>query len=606
MVAAFAAPAGARAEPDVAAILRANELAEGAAPRGATTVTTTYAFHGMGLTGRYVSTDDLNDGRFVSALTLGPVSQIQGFDGKHAWLKETSGSISQQDGGEQRMLAVSEAYRQANLWWRADRGGARIIADGVRRDGARSLDVLSVTPPGGQPFEAGFDTDTHLLARTVWNRGAQTVGNAFSDYRSYEGQMQAGTVIVDSGDGPRNVFTLTLAGVAYGKAAGEADFSAPQSRTADTSIAGGKPETSLPFRLVDNRVYAKVSVNGEGPFLFLFDTGATNTITRSLAARLGIAWGGRAAEQGAGEGVAEAGFAKVAALDIAGARIKDQVVGVDPDDLQTVEAVGDQGVIGFETFRRFVVRLDYEQGLITLIDPKTFDAKDAGTPIRFDFEGNILQVAGEFEGVPARLVVDTGSRAEVVLNRPFVERNHLRDKHPKGVDGVAGWGVGGPAYAYATRGTSLAVGPIAIGDVVALFSTQEKGAFAGGDFDGEIGGGVLKRFVVTFDYARQTLYLKPRGRPPDDVGTFDRAGMWFNASEVGFRIVDVARNGPAAEAGLAPGDEIVGFDGKPAKDFTVSDLRRRLRLGRPGTDVTFTIRRSGREHIFTVTLRDLI
>lgn len=169
-----------------------------------------------------------------------------------------------------------------------------------------------------------------------------------------------------------------------------------------------------------------------------------------------------------------------------------------------------------------------------------------------------------------------------------------------------GWGTGGPARAYATRGASLAVGSVPVGAVVAFLSTQAKGAFAGSDFDGEIGGGVLKRFVVTFDYARQTMYLKPRQAPPADVGTFDRAGMWFNRSGGEFVVVDVTRGGPAAQAGLTPGDEIVGVDGKAARRLTVDDLRRRLRNDRPGIVVTLKIRRYGRLRTLTVTLRDLI
>jgi hypothetical protein len=124
---------------NVAAILRANQAAVGAPPSHAVVARTTYAFVGMGLTGQYTSTDDLRDGRFVNALVLGPITQVQGFDGQHAWQKDASGSITQQDGGEQRQSAVSEAYRQANLWWRDDVGGARLTAEGQRRENGRSM-----------------------------------------------------------------------------------------------------------------------------------------------------------------------------------------------------------------------------------------------------------------------------------------------------------------------------------------------------------------------------------------------------------------------------------------------------------------------------------
>jgi predicted aspartyl protease len=601
---AFLLASRALAQTDVASILRANHAAVGDPPPRAATIAIRYAFAGFGLNGGYTSTSDVADGRYVNVLTVGPVTQVHGFDGKHAWRKDASGLVTQQDGGEQRGSAVTAAYQNANLWWRDDRGGAQITADGVKEDDAAPCDVLTITSPGGVPFEAWFDAHTHLLTRIAQKQGPLTVTDRFSDYRPTEGVMQAQKVVIDDSAG--QVQTLTILDVRYGDGGQPVSFSAPETAPSDASIVGEGHATSLPFRLIDNRPYARVFVNGKGPFLFLIDTGSPNSITRSLAARLGIASEGQVGGYGAGEAVSKEGIAKIAELDIAGARIQNQVVAVDPDDLQDVEAAGDRGVLGFETFQRFVVQLDYGRRLATLIDPRSFDAKDAGTPVHLDFEREFVEAAGKFEGIPVRLVVDTGSRAEVVLNRPFVERNHLTATHPGGLDVVAGWGTGGPARAYATRAASLDVGSVPVAGVVAFFSTQGKGAFAGADFDGDIGGGVLKRFVVTFDYGRQTLYLKPTSSPATDVGTFDRAGLWFNRSKAGFAIVDVDPGGPAAKAGLAAGDEIVGVDGKPARSLTVYDLRRRLRDDRPGTVVTFSLRRNGRTRTSKVTLRDLI
>jgi len=57
--------------------------------------------------------------------------------------------VTQQDGGEQYAMAVNAAYRRANLWWRADRGGAAIVSQGVRHDsGGNTYEVLEVTPRG--------------------------------------------------------------------------------------------------------------------------------------------------------------------------------------------------------------------------------------------------------------------------------------------------------------------------------------------------------------------------------------------------------------------------------------------------------------------------
>lgn len=596
---------GAQAQPDVAAILSANQAATGSPPPHEAAITTTYSFAGMGLNGSYTTTQDIESGQFVNTLAVGPVTQVQGFDGRHAWQKDASGTATEQDGGEQREAAVSQAYQVANLWWRSDRGGARIVVNPVHRQGNASYDILTVTPREGRPFDAWFDTKTHLLARTVQKQGTQTVTNAFSDYRPVQGVMQAQMVLINDGSGPANAQTLMLRSIEYLPTAPAAAFSASGKNPADFHILGGVGETSLPFRLIDNRVYADVGLDGKGPFLFLFDTGATDSITTALAQSLGLKTEGRAEEHGAGEGASQVGFAKVPEIAIADARIRDQVFEVSPDELQNVEALDDQGIIGFEIFRRFVMRIDYARRLITLIDPAHFDAASAGTPIHFSFEGNVIEIAGDFEGVAGRFIIDTGSRADIVLNKPFAKQNELSAKHPKGVDVIAGWGIGGPARAYAMRGAHLGIGPVQVRNVVTFLSSQSKGVFSGSDFSGEIGGGILKRFVVTFDYEHQTMYLKP-SPTSDDVGAFDRAGMWFNRSGKGFEIVDVVVGGPAAQAGLKPGDQIVAVNGQPATGEQVYKLRRRFRDEPPGTRMTVGVRRNGRLRTAELILRDLI
>lgn len=115
-----------------------------------------------------------------------------------------------------------------------------------------------------------------------------------------------------------------------------------------------------------------------------------------------------------------------------------------------------------------------------------------------------------------------------------------------------------------------------------------------------------KRFVVTFDYDHQMMYLEPLLAPVADTGTFDRAGMWMNVDEAGFKVVDVTKSGPAEEAGMKTGDFITKVDGTPAVEIHLYDLRQRLRNDPPGTVVNFVIKRGAKIETVKVTLRDLI
>ena len=56
------------------------------------------------------------------------------------------------------------------------------------------------------------------------------------------------------------------------------------------------------------------------------------------------------------------------------------------------------GVIGFETFRRFVVRIDYGARTLALITPDTFDPRDAGAALGCRFYGHVPEIDAVFEG----------------------------------------------------------------------------------------------------------------------------------------------------------------------------------------------------------------
>jgi hypothetical protein len=259
------------------------------------------------------------------------------------------------------------------------------------------------------------------------------------------------------------------------------------------------------------------------------------------------------------------------------------------------------GLIGYEVFSRFVTRIDYGAGAITLIDAGHFNPQEAGTPVSFVFHDHIPEVTGTFEGLPAKYSIDTGARFELTLTKSFVEQANLRGRHPNGIDAVFGWGVGGATRGYVTRATNMTLGDIEVDNVVTNMSTQNRGGLSG-----SIGGGFLKRFVVTFDYTRQIIYLKPRPGPVADTGTFDRSGMWLNVSPQGFVVVDVTKGAPAEQAGLKVGDTILAVGGVPASKLQLTAVRQQLRDNPPGTIVALRVKDGTTVAELNVRLRDLI
>jgi membrane-associated protease RseP (regulator of RpoE activity) len=594
------------AAPSAADILAANRAASGASAwDGKAALKLEYAYSGQGMTGKVISTDDLSGGRWTDDAAIGPATQTQGFDGSHAWVKDPSGTVTQQDGGDARPLAINEGYRRANLWWRPAFGGAAVVADGEKSEAGTSYDVLTITPKGGKAFDAWFDARTHLLARIVEQQGPQTATTTLSDYRAVNGAQLPYKAVVSIGDVKYDQ-TLTISSATFGAMPPDSAFAMPQTKVADFSIAGGAAKTTVSFQLINNHIYAPASVNGK-PFIFIFDTGGVNVVTPTTAKLLGLKSEGHMQGNGAGEGHMDIGLTKVESLAIGDALIKDQVFPVAPlDQMSPVEGVEMQGMVGFETFRRFVTVVDYGARTITLIDPKTFDPKDAGTAIPFVFYGNTIAIQAAYNGHPGSFTVDTGSRVSLTLNAPFAKTNGLDADKVKHVAGVTGWGIGGPSHAIAMRGDSLKMGPFVVDKPVSEISTDKGGAFTDASLAGNIGAGILKRYVVTLDYEHSTMYLKPVAGPVADLDMFDRAGMWINRSDAGYKVFDLTKGAPAEAAGLKVDDEIVAVDGKPASSIPLYEMRRQLRDEAAGTVVTLAVKRGGETMDVKVALRDLI
>ena len=564
-----------------------------------------YAYSGQGLTGQVTSIQDVKRGRFVDRSDIGPTNGSIGFDGKTAWEVESSGTATPQEGGDVRQLAVNEAYRLQNLWWRSDRGGATVTDAGRKSAGGKEYDVLTVVPKEGKPFDAWFDPVTHLLARTVELNITLTITTNYSDYAATDGVQLAHSVVIDDGSGVSGQQTMKLSSATFSAGGDDARFALPKTDLHDFELAPGITQTTVPFLLANNHVYVKASFNGSKPLTVIVDTGGHDILVPDSAAALGIKVQGAQTSTGAGSEVALSGLARVQSIRVGEAVLKDQPITVLKFS-KAAEGVDEQGMIGYEFVSRFITRFDYARHELTFIDKKHFDPSNAGTPVPFRFYHQFPEVLGSYAGIPGRFGIDTGARNVLSLTSPFAERNHIRDLEKNGAEAITGWGVGGASRGYVFRGKDLKLGNVTVKSPLTEFNLDKGGVGSIEAFPNNVGGGLLKRFVVTFDYDHQVMYLKPIPGKVDDLDTFDRSGMWLNVSGKGFGIVSVGKDTPAAKLGLAAGDTIVAVDGKAASSIHLYDLRRRLRNDAPGTKVTLTVDHDGKPRNVTLVLRDLI
>lgn len=590
---------------DVGSILAANQVAMGgAAWRDKSALKVEYAYSGQGLTGTSSSLEDLRHGAYVDSYDIPPNAGATGYDGAKAWEKEPSGTVTGQAGGDVIALAITEAYQDRNLWWRADRGDAQIGDDGRKAARGRTYDVLTVTPRGGKPLEAWFDRKTHLLFRTLEENGSQTISTTFSGYAPVDGAMVAKKLVVD--DGSHNLQTFTLTSAKFSATLPLGAYRRPVENLHDFSIAGGARATTVPFRLLNNHIYADVSVNGSKPMTFIFDTGGHSILMPSVAKELGIEVKGSVSDSGGGDKVVQSGEAVVKSLTVGGATITNQPVSTLDFFPAGTEGAHERGMIGYEFFARFITRFDYGRHTITFIEKRHFDARTAGTPVPMRLYHQFPEILGSYDGIPGRFGIDTGSRMALLLNKVWAAKNGFPKPGTRTIAAQTGWGVGGATHSAVFKGGTLRLGDVVIDHPLTMVSTDRGGSGSAASFPSNVGGGVLKRFAVTFDYANSTIYLKPIEHRIEDLDTFDRSGMWINGMPRGFRIISITKGGPAEAAGLHKDDIIVGIDGKSAAQFELPALRATWRNEAPGTIVRLTIKRGGQTRDVSVTLQEMI
>jgi hypothetical protein len=558
-----------------------------------------------GLSGLAESWDDVIRGRGYSRFELGPLTGAQGFDGKTLWTQDPSKQVKAEEGGDAREGAMNEAYRRCMAYWFPQRWEGQVEYAGQKEEGDRSFYMIKITPRGGRVFDLWIDARTFLVDRTVEKAAIETRTTYFSDYRLTSGVKIPFYSRSTNGE-ERYDQLISVEKVEFNVPLTDEMFRMPAPPSLDFVMSGGKNSTTFPFSLYNNHIYIQAGLNGKGPFELLCDTGGANIITPELAQELGLKPEGKLQGRGVGEKSEDVGLAKIETLQVGDATLSNQLFAVFPlSSMSSVEGMPMQGLIGYEVFKRFVVTIDYERGQLSLTLPSAFSYQGSGIVVPFKFNQQIPEVDGQIDGLPGKFDIDTGSRASLTILAPFAEKENLKARYGAKIDAMTGWGIGGPTRGLITRAKVLKLGEATVEGPLMDLSLQTKGAFTDSYVAGNVGGGVLKRFNIVFDYGQQQLIFEKNANysRPD---IYDRAGMWLNLVNGAFQVVDVTAGGPAAEAGLKVGDSILAVDEKSPAELSLPAVRTMFRTEAPGTKIKLLVLSGGTKRELVISLRDVI
>jgi hypothetical protein len=152
------------------------------------------------------------------------------------------------------------------------------------------------------------------------------------------------------------------------------------------------------------------------------------------------------------------------------------------------------------------VQLDFPHHVMRFGPPGSF--VPAGDRIGLDTDREIPEAVFRIDGsIDAPFIVDTGNSGELLLYSPFVDA-HPRLAPAVGAPTSSYIGIGGADRTYSTRLDAFRMGSITIPGQNADVIVAKNGAFADRVDAGNVGLGVLRKFVVTFDFANHAMYLQ--------------------------------------------------------------------------------------------------
>lgn len=433
-------------------------------------------------------------GRWVQTFE-GPLPQQAGSDGTTQWSVDWSGTPRVMELGD-RVRGDVGALFLSGRWVVAD----TLVFDAVSaHDGALELTFHHTEGPLSGTVE--LDAETSLPRRASWGEGSERATWTFTGYTDHEGfRFPAEIRLEQSG----TVQSLTTRDVDLLATVADDRFAPRLDRPRDTRFVDDAPATLEVKRVRTGHLLVRPSIDGEELGWFIFDTGAgTNCISTHVAGKLAEGPFGEIPARGVG-GTVLSHFWRAEKLELGPLVVEDPVfMGLDLEFLEAPFGVEVAGILGYELLSRCVVELDLAGDYIGLFAPDAYELDPAGAWEEAVLYERTPCVRAEFEGHTGLFRLDTGATGTVTLHQKATQELDLvrgRETTP-----ASSGGVGGTVPVLVGHLASFRLGGHAFGSIPAHFALEDKGAFGDDYTAGNIGGDLLRPFLLVFDYPNRRL-----------------------------------------------------------------------------------------------------
>ncbi|MCA9690301.1 MAG: aspartyl protease family protein [Myxococcales bacterium] len=391
----------------------------------------------------------------------------------------------------------------------------------------------------------------------------------------------------------------------------------PTVAAAPTTAAAFRHE--VPIEVVQGVAIVQVRVDGlDRPLSLAIDSGAPTLLRTSIAAELGLVSGEVLRGDDAHGDALTGARVVIPALRVGELRVED-VAGLAvelPDfavlchELDGLLGVGIEVGTGF--LDRVAIELDYDRERLVLADSAA-SLSQGGVTTRLTraiegpsgpqvYTASLLPAV--IDGQEGWIAIDTGNNGEVHVNRDVFDALGYTAIDPsirtrRGLLSASASGTQS-GFSHEARLRSLVLGGVEFQGVPMTVPPAGNNAPVGVMLGYEF----LRHFTVILDHPGETLRLVPiAGGDPSESAP--ELGFGFLEQQGKVEVVMLLAGGPAEEAGVALGDELIEFEGRPiaAGDVAAQCEARGSPLRRGDEPVSVRLRRDDREWTVEITPR---
>lgn len=293
----------------------------------------------------------------------------------------------------------------------------------------------------------------------------------------------------------------------------------PGSPPGTYAIAPEASQIQIPFEMFKNDIRMTARVNGKDVRMLIDNGSLWNELLFFGSPRvdaLAMESASGVDVEGAGSGEAQAAdFVEGISIEFEGLdgrviEFKDQDAVIMPYDPELANPwEGSEGQVSANFFKHFVVAINFDEGVITLIKPEEFD------PTNFGTEVTITPIPRGSWTVPGILTLEDGRvlNVDMVLDLGWDKSfgittggAHKIELPQNSERKLLGYGAQGEIFGYKGSLPAIEVFGHKFKDVQSSFSPREDG---GSKHEIIVGMGTMNRFNITFDYQNHRVFVRP-------------------------------------------------------------------------------------------------